>query len=355
MTQTGQNITADKGQQRIDSVEILRGLASLAVAWFHLTNTHDWNWVRYSGDFGWMGVEVFFVISGFVIPLSIHQRYGMLRPVDFAPYMARRLFRLEPPYLLSVVMAVVLWELSALAPGFAGGDPQWSIGQVLAHVAYVIPITSFGWLNIVYWTLAFEFVFYLAAGSLYFILGFPGLRRWPAAVAIILALCIAGLLSPFVLLFVFGIAVFRYLFLKEDLWVTLSTLALGAATMIIVDRPEEAIAGTLTAVIIMATSKMTFRATYWKPFFALSALSYSLYLVHVPIGGRFVNLFRQFTPDAAWADLFLWLGALAISLAAAYVLWRWVEQPSIMLARRIGSRLEERNRRRDLVRSGVPS
>lgn len=37
---------------RIESVEVLRGLAALAVTWFHLTNGYDYNWVRASGSHG---------------------------------------------------------------------------------------------------------------------------------------------------------------------------------------------------------------------------------------------------------------------------------------------------------------
>ena len=80
--------------------------------------------MRASGCYGWLGVEVSFVISGLVIPLAIHRSFDRFSLQDFPAFMVRRLVRLEPPYLVSVVMVILLWELSVRAPGFAGGSPD---------------------------------------------------------------------------------------------------------------------------------------------------------------------------------------------------------------------------------------
>jgi peptidoglycan/LPS O-acetylase OafA/YrhL len=42
--------------RRLLAIEYLRGLASLAVAWFHLTNQYAMDWVRASGSLGYLGV-----------------------------------------------------------------------------------------------------------------------------------------------------------------------------------------------------------------------------------------------------------------------------------------------------------
>jgi hypothetical protein len=57
---------------RLSSIHALRGVASLSVAWFHLTNTYSWGPARYSGDYGWLGVDAFFFV--FVFFLSVIQR-----------------------------------------------------------------------------------------------------------------------------------------------------------------------------------------------------------------------------------------------------------------------------------------
>src|SRR5436190_8707485 len=100
---------------KLSNVEALRGLASLAVAWFHLTNQYDWNAVRWSGRFGYLGVDCFFVISGFIIPYSLHRAGYTIG--GFPRFMARRLVRLEPPYLVAIALIIALAYVSTWAPG----------------------------------------------------------------------------------------------------------------------------------------------------------------------------------------------------------------------------------------------
>ena len=107
---------------RLKVVDQLRGLAALSVAWFHLTNQYH-DWAGQSGSFGWLGVEVFFVISGFVIPLSLAGDWQQ-RGVRALPlFLARRIVRIEPPYLASVLIVVLLNIIAAQVPGFRGDQP----------------------------------------------------------------------------------------------------------------------------------------------------------------------------------------------------------------------------------------
>src|SRR5438876_135397 len=105
---------------RVEVLGPLRGIAALAVTWYHLTGSPQvtTGWLRQGGTFGFHGVEAFFVISGFVIPYSMY--CGGYRPrLDFLRFFAKRLVRLEPPYLASIVFVLALSYLSALRPGAA--------------------------------------------------------------------------------------------------------------------------------------------------------------------------------------------------------------------------------------------
>jgi peptidoglycan/LPS O-acetylase OafA/YrhL len=67
-------MSQDTEEPRIEILGPLRGLAAWRVAWVHFTHDTDFvktGWLRASGQYGWLWVQVFFVISGFVIPYSM--------------------------------------------------------------------------------------------------------------------------------------------------------------------------------------------------------------------------------------------------------------------------------------------
>ncbi len=60
-----------KRASRLDILDALRGLAALSVAFFHFTNAMNPTIFQQIANLGWLGVEVFFVITGFIIPYSL--------------------------------------------------------------------------------------------------------------------------------------------------------------------------------------------------------------------------------------------------------------------------------------------
>lgn len=322
-------------QSRIESVEVLRGLAALAVAWFHLTNGHDRNWVSASGAYGWLGVEVFFVVSGFIIPYSIWRSYPKFTLRDFPGYMSRRLVRLEPPYLASILLVLLLWQASSLAPNFAGVDPEWTLWQIVFHIAYAIPVTEYSWLQPVYWTLAYEFVFYITVGLLFGFMDQPGSKVWPVVVVTVLCLTLADILPTRCLLFMMGISVFRSKYLGEKPGWALFTVSVAALAMFMNGAPIVAGMGALAACIIWFSAGMKLQGQFWRPLCALGTISYSLYLVHVPVGGRVVNLLNRYLPDGVVFDFAVSMFALFISLVFAIAFWRFCERPAIKWSKRL--------------------
>src|ERR1041384_1835775 len=124
------------GHGRISVVEAMRGIAAISVALFHFSVQLQGP-VRDIFAYGWLGVDVFFVISGFVIPLSLYGRGYSIR--QFPQFMARRLVRLEPPYLASIVLVLAAWYLAARLPGAEGAPPDYSWAQLGSHLLYAIP------------------------------------------------------------------------------------------------------------------------------------------------------------------------------------------------------------------------
>lgn len=319
---------------RLQTVDYLRGLAALSVAWFHLTNTYaETSPVRLSGWYGYLGVEVFFVISGFIIPWSLrHTRIANIGA--FAGYLSKRFTRVEIPYLLSILIVIGLWHASAAAPGFAGQPPLWSFAQVALHIVYLIPFSSLDWLSPVYWTLAYEFAFYIAIGAL----SYPLIvSRSPApflGVCLVLsAACLSGYVSAMFLFFVYGVAAYRRVHLEEA-WPIFVALVAATLAVFVLSRSvawPSIIAGTAATVIIICFAGYTLGGPVGAALRGLGAISYSLYLLHVPIGGRVVNIGKRFT-SGDLGELAFSAAALGVSIACAWLFYLYVERPAHLAA-----------------------
>jgi peptidoglycan/LPS O-acetylase OafA/YrhL len=316
--------------KRISVVEAMRALASISVALFHFCNQLHSTGAQLVAKYGWLGVDVFFVISGFVIPLSLYGRGYGLR--DFSPFLLRRLVRLEPAYLVSIAAVVVLQYASSLAPGFRGEAPNYSFPQIASHFFYLVPLTSYQWLTPVYWSLAYEFVFYITVG-----LTFSYLIERSEAATVALALSAVGLkfvvyniVDVRIVEFLVGALVMRSV---VDDAKTPQTAAWLVASLILVF----CIGGTATGIVVSigACSILFLRSLeFGRLAIFLGGMSYSLYLVHVPIGGRVINLGKRFGEGPLY-ELVMVVLALLASVVAAMLLHRFVEAPALRASRKI--------------------
>ena len=322
---------------KIAIVEYLRGFAALSVAWFHLTNTYGAGWVNASGHYGWLGVEVFFVLSGFVVPFGIAQICPSYHWHDFPRFFLRRIVRLEPPYLVSICIVIALTSLSAITPGFRGLEPHWDPMRLAAHVFYIVPLTTFSWAQPVYWSLAYEFVFYVALGLLFPLISARATTTQFVIIALgVLMLINYGEVPPLCLLFVIGVGLFRST-LETRMSNVLACwgIIVAAATLLAcLSHEAQAAVGGVTALAIAKGRRGRLVGAAHRTLLWLGAISYSLYLTHVPIGGRVVNLGRRLASEQ-WQDMLLSLAALAACLAFAWLLHQLVERPALAWSRRL--------------------
>lgn len=316
-------VTQEK--DRVEVLDFLRAIASLAVCLHHLCSKLEPGIIFSATQYGYLGVQVFFVVSGFVIPYSLARGAYSLK--FFPTFLLKRMIRLEPPYLVTLVVIIALGVLSWYLPFQQGPPFMVSTVQVLLHLGYVNVFFGYPWLSDVFWTLAIEFQYYLLMG-----LVFPLLfnQRGPVRRAAVASLVGLSFLLP-APAFVFY---FLALFLMGS---TVCQFRLGviggaecAVTLMVLLPCALAVTGPLSAgAAAFAVFVILFVAIRNRVFVFLGSISYSLYLIHSPIGKRSLNVLdRLVAPETQATRLMVAAAAVAISIGAAYVLYRLVERPA---------------------------
>lgn len=147
--------------QRYPYIDILRGIAALLVIWYHVIENSGWATFPNTGlallpRVGWVGVDLFLVISGFVIGKSALEAHAT-SPHWRQTYLERRTRRIVPLYWATSICYLFLVSPEILRHGWD------SVGHVVSHVFFVHnlwPSTS-GSINGPNWSVALEVQFYL--------------------------------------------------------------------------------------------------------------------------------------------------------------------------------------------------
>lgn len=318
-------------RETINSLQAGRAIAALAVVLVHSTSATSAaaagmpDWLRWIGGYGWLGVDFFFVLSGFIMAYSHRQLAGG----GLGAYARGRLARVMIPYLPVGIAVAALATLIAIQ----GVSDQWT----WPASATLIPGSGPPALDVA-WTLQFELAFYAVFGlSLAIGRPFSGVASW-VVVAILYNLLFDApparlnpWLNPIIVEFLFGMAAAEIVsskhLRKPVVPAVLSFLlyvAVGAGT------EARAIFALSMAFTVVALVRAERSGTLRVPNFLviLGAASYSIYLVHSPLVGLGAAL-----SDRWWLSL---CGAVAISVAAGlsyHFAWeapmlRWVRRRS---------------------------
>lgn len=321
-------------------IDALRGASALAVVMFHLNAIQYYkpspavpqSWARLVAQ-GYLGVAVFFVLSGFCIGQSWSKSSGA------GGFFRRRFRRIYPAYFASLMLTlggILAWKQ------IHGTNDILAVPATPAHIVATLllctdPATHFSTVNWVYWSLTNEVFYYFAMGALLWVSG--ALARGWSLVALhagLSALSLGGWdLRGTPLFFV-------------DHW---NAFALGVGACLVAARaPQAPWFLVLSAVQLMlqaalgrlgrfeiaalATFGLLLLPRHWlkpgprHPLVAMGKISYSLYLIHVPVG---VYLFMRIVgPLCAGSAVRFALGqiaGLALVLACASLFYRYFERP----------------------------
>ena len=332
-------------------IQVLRAFAVLLVVFYH-TGAIIFPEAKYFGtrplghlpDMGHAGVDLFFVISGFVITLAHYRDLG--RPARAMQYLRKRLVRIYPPYI--VAFAIMLAASLALHPAAA----ELSGGNIIENLL-LLPLTWQHEILPVSWTLRFEMLFY----AVFLLCILDG--RWfvPLVVALatlpILGYCLAGfsahsivLLNPQLAQFAMGAGIAR-LYARRPTrfgvaWVVCGSLLFAAAytrgvllgTAAGWDLSSVLLLGVASAAIVygLACAERTGSLSGPGWLVWIGGASYSIYLAHFPALSLLAKLWlragmRDALPDQlAMALLFCFAVGVgcAFHLAVERPLLRWL-------------------------------
>lgn len=320
-------------------VDWLRGLAALLVLAHHLFALHDWSahpalaGLAAIAAWFWLGVPIFFVLSGRCIGEA------WLRGGSCGRFALRRMKRIYPPYLASLLVCLGVILIHKLTTGVNDIAPlPRTPASVLATLTLATaPATIVPTVNWVYWSLSYEVVFYALLAALLLLPPVrPRLLAWIGLHAILCGLDLAGLgaaATPgFFLSYwpLFGLGLGLALLPTHRL-LAIASLSLSTLHLVILAALERTnvthIVGLATAAALVLPVKM-WRPRVNGPLPRIGVFSYSLYLVHVPVGVYLIlrPSVSHLGPGLAGPTAALALAALG-SLAAGWVFHRLAERP----------------------------
>ncbi len=326
------NILKNDPQDRLSNLDILRGLAALAVCFFHFDRESLFVGSLYSeiAQYGKLGVDVFFVISGFVIPLSLAKAGFSIQGVW--AFLGARFLRLYPAYIATALLAVGLWYVSILVPGFRGtAQPDLGFDKVFANLTMTCDFMRQDWYVVVAWTLAIEAQYYILVALTFPLLANGGRLVRLSTLLFWLGIPLAVGTGPTVFtwtaLFGMGLLIFlheRKLLSEREFWIF---LLFALLVQIQVKDFIGALVGLSTVLAIRFIPQTSCKWLIW-----IGSISYSLYLLHPLIGGRVMNFCERYSSSLS-SVLFSVPAALSASLFAAMVFYYFLERPSHNLAR----------------------
>lgn len=327
----------------IHSIQNLRGIAALAVVLSHLFVNHTSSsdeltrFISSFAELGTLGVEMFFIISGFIIPYSLYKSNYKIN--DWKTFLIKRVIRIYLPYLASLLLTIsfiLAWKY--ILPNF---NNAYKIDSkaILTNLFFINPFYKIDFINYSYWTLFVEIQYYLLIAFTY-----PLIFKYNNVGVLLVGLVLFSLnfilpagslpLYSHFLLFTIGTVIFLYhtsqisafqfllycifLLSLQFLW-HFYILHWGRTIPI-------SIVSTLSIFFIV---KLNF---YNRFIHFLGNISFSLYLIHQPV---IVYLNSLMFLRGIQVDRFMYLVfQLFISLIAAWLFYTFIEKPTYSLVKK---------------------
>lgn len=331
--------TALKPHRRILELDALRALAAINLVLFHFTHVYAVKFgysspLGFEWPYGAYGVEMFFILSGFVNSMSLMRRG---KPVDFV---AARLIRIIPIFLMVIVANLWILRLAPMHESVA-------TTQFLANMTLIPRVLGYECVDPVMWTLQIEMMFY---ATLVILFKIGALKRyfwgWGTLLTLSLLVCptldsVAAthgqsgwfmfatairrvMLLDFVPLFAIGFLLYMIKTNTGRRWQNIAGILVAAGVFHSIDHGKHNPAATaliIGLVTLSAYGKVPLLRL--RPLVYVSTISYALYLCHNNLGCALIHRFDQ----SGIPPQICFLIAVVFSFSMAIIITNRIEQP----------------------------
>jgi len=322
--------------RKFEWLEVMRGLAALWVVLHHtdLSVSHFFPSQDERHSFlsnGFMGVDFFFLLSGFIIAYSSNKLAESGKGIS--EYAKLRMIRIYIPYL---PVGLALYAAYLMFPGLSEAD---RLPGVLTSF-FLLPSESPAALSVA-WTLVHEIIFYIFF-SIFFIsrkLLFAFLAIW---VGMIVALFAGDMvvsktatyfLSPVNLNFILGVGMYYLLRRGVPNWLALASAIVGIILVASASSGQAPVRWLATCgfvgLIVASVSNFFVRFKPMPGLLMLGAASYSVYLIHNPALSVLARALRWIFPSAGAGSAYV---ILALTSLACGLLYYFIYERSALKA-----------------------
>lgn len=328
-------IMGSNTSKRIIELDILRGVSCLIVILYHYTTRYEELFRHkdqyvFNMSFGYMGVSVFFILSGFLVMMNIKPKRNALN------FGYKRVIRLYPVYWVALIITFI-------TTSFFLPERTVSLKYALINLSMLQEFIGVPSVDGAYWTLRYEIWFYLIVAV---ILLFKQIKNIiPICVAWILAaialttiktivhnkivsVISVMLITQYAHMFIVGIALHE-LYEKRSIRISYILIGLSIVNQFINFKISYGIfyIVLITLFYLIVSSKDITRPRWLiyisRPIVYISSISYPLYLIHQNVGYAIIKFLENYI-GSEWLILI----PITISILIATMLHKYIEVPS---------------------------